>query len=162
MAGKHIGSASLTGETTDAYAAARKVNSASRDALPALPIGDIGYGTPTMDGGARYAERDNSVPPPDGGGLAGPEPQAGHPADRSGMMGTSAAQAQPRVEHRKPTDDELMAKAMEMIDRQSNQHQALLSQTSLSPRDSSGSQVTDANGQKLPDWLVNQQDPDQR
>ncbi len=87
-----------------------------------------------------------------------------HPSDLQGMMGTSAAHAEPKpqaapVQHAQPqqrlqSPDELMAMAHQMLDSQAAQPQG----SSISPRDASGSQVTDANGQKLPDWLVRQQE----
>ncbi len=88
----------------------------------------------------------------------GPGPSMVHPDDRAGMMSTSAAHAQPRPQaapqQRMQSPDELMAMAHQMLDSQAAQTQG----SSISPRDASGSQVTDTNGQKLPDWLVRQQE----
>lgn len=49
---------------------------------------------------------------------------AQHPDDLKGMMGSYGAHV--RQATRRPTDDELMAKALEMLDTQGNQHQASL------------------------------------
>ncbi len=55
--------------------------------------------------------------------------QAAHPAARSGLAGTKAADAggyRPSAPAPHPTNDELLRQAHEMIDRQSEQHSAAL------------------------------------
>lgn len=89
---------------------------------------------------------------------------ATHPDDRAGMMGTSVAQAVPKaapVQHAAPqmprqqSPEELMAFAHQMLDAQAAQTQG---GSSISPRQETGQMVTDTNGQKLPDWLVREQE----
>ncbi len=100
-----------------------------------LQIGDDGRG-----------QLAGATPEPAHASLSGPAPSYGvHPADRVGMMGTSAAQAHPRPT-RKPTDQELMAKAMQMLDNSHAETQAVLGQgPSTGPRNDAGGQV--------PAWL---------
>lgn len=76
-----------------------------------------------------------------------------HPEDRSGMMGSQAGHAQPQPQ-KQLTPDQMMAMAKAMLDNTAAQSQG----SSLNQRDASGSQVTDASGAKLPDWLVREQE----
>jgi hypothetical protein len=149
--GKKVLEASLGGTETDPFAAARKINGANRDATPVLPIGDIGYGTPVFgDSGAKYAESFDAVPPPapkGDDGLGSPSPQESHPADRSGMQRTNAAQAAPV--QRQLTPDELMAKFRSQMGDMAVQHEA-----QMGARASVG--VRDSAGGKIPDWLVSE------
>ena len=144
--GKRFGSASLSGTVAegDPFADARKVNRTSRDALPALPLGDVGYGAPDALG--KYAENDEA-------------PQVRpHPNDTVGLSGTSASDARKDIPLRLPTQprqaaprqmshDEMLAMANSMIDQQASQHSAQLDQGS-----STGDR--DASGGKIPEWLT--------
>lgn len=81
-----------------------------------------------------------------------------HPADREGMQGSSAAQSAsysappppapaPHPEQPKMDHETMMLLAREMLDRQANQHQSI-----LSAGPSTGDR--DAAGGKLPEWLT--------
>ena len=64
-----------------------------------------------------------------------------HPADRRGMMNTTQADGTPRHPQatRPPTDDELLARANEMLDNQRENSHTLLGQgASTGPRDDAG------------------------
>lgn len=88
-----------------------------------------------------------------------------HPADRSGMQGTSAAQAaayaqspppeRPQLNpHQAPLDHQtMMVLAREMLDRQATQHQSL-----LGAGPSTGDR--DAAGGKIPEWLTTDMEKD--
>jgi len=108
-------------------------------------------------GKAFVAQPEQQAPSVQHASLSGPAPSfsgghaapAAHPDDRVGMMGTTNAQGQPRQDHqvRPLSNDELMAKANELIDAQRSQTGSQMAQgPAVGQRDESGG--------KVPEWLT--------